>query len=133
MTAKLLIGLIRGYQLTLSPFLGGSCRFLPTCSAYAIEAVATHGAWRGTGLALRRLARCHPLGKSGFDPVPVAPPAFAKTLRRGGPAFAKTLRRGRPAFAKTLRRGTPAFANRHASAGQAPVAPRTSHLAPRNN
>ena len=72
MTAKILIGFIRGYQLTLSPFLGGSCRFLPTCSAYAIEALAEHGAWRGTGLALRRIARCHPLGKSGFDPVPRA-------------------------------------------------------------
>lgn len=73
MTAKLLIGLIRGYQLTLSPFLGGSCRFLPTCSAYAIEAIGTHGAWRGSGLALRRIGRCHPLGKSGFDPVPAPP------------------------------------------------------------
>ena len=62
MTAKLLIGLIRVYQFTLSPFLGGSCRFLPTCSAYAIEALATHGAWRGAGLALRRIGRCHPLG-----------------------------------------------------------------------
>ena len=70
MTAKLLIALIRGYQLTLSPFLGGSCRFLPTCSAYAREAVERHGAWRGSWLALRRLSRCHPLGVSGFDPVP---------------------------------------------------------------
>jgi putative membrane protein insertion efficiency factor len=81
MTAKLLIGLIRAYQFTLSPFLGGSCRFLPTCSAYAIEAVAEHGAWRGTWLALRRIARCHPLGKSGFDPVPAAarlPPRGSK-------------------------------------------------------
>jgi len=75
MTAKVLIGVIRVYQLTLSPFLGGSCRFLPTCSAYAMEAIAAHGAWRGTGLALRRLARCHPLGKSGFDPVPGDHPA----------------------------------------------------------
>ena len=74
MTAKLLIGLIRVYQFTLSPFLGGSCRFLPTCSAYAIEAIGTHGAWRGFGLALRRIGRCHPLAKSGFDPVP-SPPA----------------------------------------------------------
>jgi putative membrane protein insertion efficiency factor len=73
MTAKLLIGFIRAYQVTLSPFLGGSCRFLPTCSAYAIEAIASHGAWRGSGLALRRIARCHPLGSSGFDPVPDAP------------------------------------------------------------
>lgn len=72
MTAKLLIACIRMYQLTLSPFLGGSCRFLPTCSAYATQAIATHGAWRGAGLALRRLARCHPLGTSGFDPVPAS-------------------------------------------------------------
>jgi putative membrane protein insertion efficiency factor len=70
MTAKLLILLIRTYQLTLSPFLGGSCRFLPSCSAYAIEAIATHGAWRGSALALRRLASCHPFGRSGHDPVP---------------------------------------------------------------
>jgi len=81
MTAKLLIRLVRGYQLLLSPYFGGSCRFLPTCSCYAIEAIETHGALRGSWLALRRLGRCHPLGRSGFDPVP-APPA----LRRGKPA-----------------------------------------------
>ena len=71
MTAKLLIFLIRVYQVMLSPFVGGACRFQPTCSAYAIEAVATHGAWRGSLLAARRLSRCHPLGRAGFDPVPV--------------------------------------------------------------
>jgi uncharacterized protein len=70
MTAKLLIGLIRGYQLTLSPFLGGACRFLPTCSVYAREAIERHGAWRGSMLALRRLSKCHPFGSSGSDPVP---------------------------------------------------------------
>jgi putative membrane protein insertion efficiency factor len=70
MTAKLLIALIRAYRFTLSPFLGGSCRFLPTCSAYAIEALQTHGALRGSLLAIRRLSACHPLGRSGFDPVP---------------------------------------------------------------
>lgn len=70
MTAKILIALVRLYQLTLSPYLGGSCRFLPTCSAYAIEALGTHGALRGTVLAVRRLAACHPLGRSGYDPVP---------------------------------------------------------------
>ena len=69
MTAKILIALIRGYQLTLSPYLGGSCRFLPTCSAYAREAIERHGAWRGSLLALRRLSKCHPLGSSGLDPV----------------------------------------------------------------
>ena len=70
MTAKLLIALIRGYQLTLSPFLGGACRFQPTCSVYAREAIERHGAWRGCLLALRRLSKCHPFGASGFDPVP---------------------------------------------------------------
>ena len=73
MTAKILIALVRAYQLTLSPFLGGSCRFLPSCSAYAIEAIGTHGAWRGSALALRRLSSCHPFGRSGHDPVPTAP------------------------------------------------------------
>ena len=70
MTAKLIILLIRVYQVVLSPFVGGACRFQPSCSAYAVEAVATHGAWRGSLLAARRLSRCHPLGRSGFDPVP---------------------------------------------------------------
>ena len=70
MTAKLLIALIRAYQLTLSPFLGGACRFLPSCSEYAREAIERHGAWRGSLLAVRRLSKCHPLGASGFDPVP---------------------------------------------------------------
>jgi putative membrane protein insertion efficiency factor len=71
MTAKLVILLIRAYQVVLSPFVGGACRFQPSCSAYAVEAVATHGAWRGSLLAARRLSRCHPLGRAGFDPVPV--------------------------------------------------------------
>jgi hypothetical protein len=70
MTAKLLILLIRAYQLILGPFLGGNCRFQPTCSTYAIQAIAEHGAVRGTGLAVRRLSRCHPWGSAGFDPVP---------------------------------------------------------------
>lgn len=72
MTTKLLIRLIRLYQLTLSPYLGGTCRFLPTCSHYAIEALGAHGALRGSLLALRRLSACHPLGRSGYDPVPPA-------------------------------------------------------------
>jgi putative membrane protein insertion efficiency factor len=70
MTAKILILLIRVYQVVLSPFVGGACRFQPSCSAYAIEAIATHGPWRGGLLTARRLGRCHPLGRSGFDPVP---------------------------------------------------------------
>jgi uncharacterized protein len=64
--------LIRTYQLTLSGLIGRECRYLPTCSDYAIEAIATHGAARGTALALRRILSCHPLGGHGFDPVPPA-------------------------------------------------------------
>ncbi len=70
MTAKVLIAVIRAYQVVLSPFVGGACRFTPSCSAYAAEAIATHGAWRGVRLAVRRVASCHPFGRSGFDPVP---------------------------------------------------------------
>ena len=62
--------LIRGYQLAISPLLGPRCRYLPTCSEYAAEAVLVHGALRGGWLGLRRIARCHPWGGSGFDPVP---------------------------------------------------------------
>ncbi len=64
------IGLVRLYQLTLSPWLGMNCRYQPTCSAYAIEALETHGVLKGGWLALRRIARCHPWGGSGYDPVP---------------------------------------------------------------
>ena len=65
--------LIRVYQKLVSPLLGRNCRFQPTCSAYAAEALTVHGLVRGTGLALRRLGRCHPLGSSGYDPVPPVP------------------------------------------------------------
>jgi hypothetical protein len=61
---------VRAYQVTLSPILGGGCRFTPTCSAYAAEAITTFGATRGLWLALKRLARCHPWGGFGHDPVP---------------------------------------------------------------
>ncbi len=62
--------LIGGYRLLVSPALPPSCRFLPSCSDYALEAVRRHGAWRGAALAAVRLARCHPWGGSGYDPVP---------------------------------------------------------------
>ena len=65
-----LILLIEGYRYLLSPFLGSSCRFYPSCSAYAIDAVETHGALYGSWLALRRLARCHPWHAGGVDVVP---------------------------------------------------------------
>jgi uncharacterized protein len=70
MLARLLLLVIRGYQVGVSPFLPPACRFTPTCSAYAAEAVRRHGAGRGSWLALRRLLRCHPWGGSGYDPVP---------------------------------------------------------------
>jgi uncharacterized protein len=66
----LLIAPIRLYQWTISPLLGLNCRYAPSCSAYAIEAIATHGAGRGCWLALLRILRCHPWGGSGYDPVP---------------------------------------------------------------
>lgn len=68
----LLLGLIRLYQLTLSPWLGRQCRFDPTCSVYAREALQRFGVRRGLWLAAKRLARCHPWGRSGYDPVPAA-------------------------------------------------------------
>jgi len=64
------LALVRAYQLLLSPFAGGACRFEPSCSNYAMEAVSTHGLARGIWLALRRVARCHPLARPGIDPVP---------------------------------------------------------------
>lgn len=68
--AALLVFFIRGYQRLLSPLLGARCRFHPSCSRYAIEAIERFGPWRGGWLALRRLGRCHPLNPGGIDPVP---------------------------------------------------------------
>jgi putative membrane protein insertion efficiency factor len=70
MARALCLALIRIYQLLVSPFLAKSCRFLPTCSEYAAEAIDGHGVLRGGWLAGRRLVRCHPWGGSGYDPVP---------------------------------------------------------------
>ncbi len=68
---KAMIFLIRTYQTTLSPrFSGGACRYTPTCSQYAIEAVEVHGVFKGSLLAARRILRCNPLFKGGYDPVP---------------------------------------------------------------
>jgi uncharacterized protein len=67
---RLLLALIRAYQRVLSPALPPSCRFHPSCSQYALEAVGRYGALRGVWLAARRLARCHPFHPGGFDPVP---------------------------------------------------------------
>lgn len=65
-----LLALVRFYRLTLSPLLGANCRFQPTCSEYAREALIRYGAFRGGWLALRRIGRCHPFGGSGYDPLP---------------------------------------------------------------
>lgn len=64
------VTVVRAYQLALSPFAGGACRFEPSCSEYAAEAIETHGLLRGSWLALRRVARCHPFAEFGLDPVP---------------------------------------------------------------
>lgn len=68
--AHALSGAIRVYELTLRPVLGANCRFFPSCSAYAREAIRIHGAAKGTGLAGRRILRCHPWNPGGYDPVP---------------------------------------------------------------
>jgi putative membrane protein insertion efficiency factor len=65
-----LIGIVKGYRLFLSPWLGSACRFEPTCSRYAIEALEVHGAAKGSYLTLHRLGRCHPWCAGGLDPVP---------------------------------------------------------------
>ena len=74
-TLRVVIG---SYQLLISPLLPPSCRYLPSCSDYAIEAIGRHGTLAGLGLALRRLARCHPWGGDGYDPVP-APRAVSQS------------------------------------------------------
>ncbi len=76
---KLLIALVKGYRLLLSPWLGSACRFEPTCSVYALGALQQHGAAAGSYLAVARLARCHPWCAGGLDPVPaVAPKLFTR-------------------------------------------------------
>ncbi len=67
----IIIKFIRLYQILLSPILGRSCRFNPSCSAYTIEAVEKHGVINGGWLAIKRISKCHPFGKSGYDPVPL--------------------------------------------------------------
>lgn len=70
MIARCLLLLIAIYRRCLSPLKPPMCRYLPTCSAYADEAIRIHGPWRGTWMAVRRIARCHPWGGHGYDPVP---------------------------------------------------------------
>ena len=75
-----LVGAVRAYRFALSPWLGNACRFEPTCSAYALEALEKHGAAVGTALAVGRIARCHPWCAGGIDPVPAEPPRFLTRL-----------------------------------------------------
>ncbi|HET6948545.1 MAG TPA: membrane protein insertion efficiency factor YidD [bacterium] len=67
---RILLVLVRAYQRFVSPYTPPSCRFYPSCSAYAVDAIARYGAWRGGYLAVRRLLRCHPFHAGGYDPVP---------------------------------------------------------------
>jgi len=83
---RVLIALVRGYRLLLSPWLGTACRFEPTCSAYSLQALQTHGAAAGTYLTLRRLACCHPFCEGGYDPVPESPPALFRHFIPGAPS-----------------------------------------------
>jgi putative membrane protein insertion efficiency factor len=77
---QLLIWFLRGYRFAISPLYGEVCRYYPSCSAYALEAVTLHGALRGSWLAARRLARCHPWAEGGLDPVP-APRSSARSVQ----------------------------------------------------
>ena len=68
--SRLMIGLIRAYQICLSPLLGSHCRFHPSCSQYTLEAIRKYGAFKGMWLGMRRIGRCHPFTDGGYDPVP---------------------------------------------------------------
>ncbi|MBV5345575.1 MAG: membrane protein insertion efficiency factor YidD [Betaproteobacteria bacterium] len=80
MIQQLLIGLVKGYRLLLSPWLGTSCRFEPTCSAYALQALHQHGAGAGSYMTLKRIGRCHPWCDGGLDPVPEKAPRLFSLL-----------------------------------------------------
>ena len=80
-----LVGAVRAYRFALSPWLGSACRFEPTCSAYALDALEKHGAAAGAALTIGRIARCHPWCAGGIDPVPAAPPRFFTGLLARAP------------------------------------------------
>jgi putative membrane protein insertion efficiency factor len=73
MFKQIFLKLVRGYQLLVSPFLGNNCRYVPSCSAYTLEAIDKWGPWRGLWMGMRRVARCHPFHAGGYDPVPEPP------------------------------------------------------------
>lgn len=80
MMKAVLLALVNGYRLLLSPWLGSACRFEPSCSAYSLQVVERHGAVGGSYLTLRRLARCHPWCEGGFDPAPLEKPRLLTRL-----------------------------------------------------
>lgn len=88
-----LIGLLKAYRFAISPLYGQVCRYYPSCSAYALEAVTEHGAIRGSWLAVRRLARCHPWAAGGYDPVPRSETgtALSTALSTPGPTPTSTV------------------------------------------
>jgi uncharacterized protein len=98
---RLILAAIRAYKLLLSPYLGGGCRFLPSCADYSAEAFARHGLLQGLRLTIGRLARCHPLCEAGYDPVPEA----RRPSHRTGPP--------KPAAVGSLQAGTRACAPGH--------------------
>ena len=81
MIRTVLIGLVKGYRLLLSPWLGSACRFTPSCSAFSLQALERHGAAAGSYLTLARLCRCHPWCDGGLDQVPLEPPRLFAFLR----------------------------------------------------
>ena len=87
---NLLMGLVRGYRLLLSPWLGSACRFEPTCSVYALQALEKYGATGGSYLTIRRLARCHPWCDGGHDPVPQQKPRLFSFLDNASDSSATT-------------------------------------------
>jgi uncharacterized protein len=120
---RLLLLLVRGYQLFISPLLGPRCRFYPSCSAYAVTALQTHGALRGSWLAVRRLGRCHPWNPGGVDHVPPAGP------RRRAAASSRPGSRVTPACAPG---GAPANGpglHHHATSPRRPAAADVDHPA----
>lgn len=78
-----LIGFVRLYQILLSPLLGPNCRYAPTCSAYTIQALQRFGPLQGSWIAVKRIARCHPFGGSGYDPVPRGDPVPLESSEHG--------------------------------------------------
>jgi len=87
---RLLMGLVHAYRLLLKAWIGNDCRFEPSCSAYALQALERHGAAAGSYLTVARIARCHPWCQGGHDPVPAAPPALFSRLGLGARATAES-------------------------------------------